>query len=349
MTTSLRRALAPIAALALVASALPSAARADDSPHLIEARQALEALRYRDALAALERAIQTGDNGPDEIRTAYRMLGEVHAALGERRDAEAAFRRLLALNPDAELGPGVSPKLARPFEAARDATREAGPIVVRCVVDDAAGTVRLEVEADPVELIAGARVVYRRTDGSEQQAETSGSGNLVLGIPVEDRTPLVCAAIDEHGNRLVEIGSWDDPLVLSPAAATAAASAPAPPPAPARSTPVYARWYVWGAAAVVTAGAGGYFAWAADQDQAELDRLNQDSAEHSFSEARAVEESGKRNALIANIGFGVAGGMALGAALTLLLAPDEPTERELSVTPMAVPRGAGVAVTLPLW
>lgn len=338
------------AAVVIAALAVPAGARADDNRHLADARQALASLKYEQALHALEKALFSGKNGSEDMKTIYRMLGEIHAALGRQDEAQRNFRSLLALEPTAELARGVSPKIQQPFKAARDFMSSRGKLAVRCSADAAASRVALEVVSDPIEMVAGARVVYRLQDGTEQTLETSGPGSHTMRVPVTEPVSLVCAAVDEHGNRLVEIGSWSEPLRLAPAppeddtgSVTRARPAAGPPPPP---PPFYGRWYVWGTAAVLAGGAGGYFAWQVSQDQAELDRLNENSADHDFSRAEKVQQRGERNALIANMAFGAAGAFAIAAVISLVLEPDAPAaETTTSLAPLPVQQGAGVSLS----
>jgi hypothetical protein len=116
-------------------------------------------------------------------------------------------------------------------------------------------------------------------------------------------------------------------------------------PARAPAPPLYGRWYVWGAATVVAAGGGGYFGWQARQDQDALDRLNQNSPDHDFSEADEIEQRGRRNALVANIAFGAAGVFAIAAVVSLALEPDAPaSERSTALAPLPLRQGAGLSV-----
>lgn len=351
MKQSLRGSRAVAMALAIAMYVVPVAARADESGHLATARQALASLKYEQALHALEKALYSGKNGPEDMKAIYRMMGEIQAALGQQEQAERHFRSLLALDPVAELARGVSPKIQQPFQAARAHMSARGRLAVRCTVNDAAAAVELVVAADPAELVAGARVIYRLADGSEQILEATGRGSHTLRVPTTEPVTLICAALDEHGNRLSEIGSWREPLTLAPPSPEPqpVISAAAPPREAPPPPPLYGRWYVWSAATVLAAGAGGYFGWQARQDQDELEQLNQNSPDHSFSEAEAIERRGKRNALIANISFGAAGAFAIAAVVSLVLEPDAPAaERSpapaAALAPLLLQQGAGLSV-----
>jgi tetratricopeptide (TPR) repeat protein len=341
MKQFLRGSRAVAVALAIAMYVAPAAARADESNHLATARQHLAALKYEQALHALEKALYSGKHGPEDMKAIYRMMGEIQAALGQQQEADRNFRSLLALDPAAELTRGISPKILQPFQAAK----------VSCKVDAAAASVVLEVQADPADLVGGARVIYRLADGSEQTIEATGRGSHTLRVPTTEPVTLICAALDEHGNRLSEIGSWREPLRLEPARPEpqpdVPAAAVAAPRREAPAPPLYGRWYVWTAATVLAAGGGGYFAWEAGQAEEELERLNQNSPDHSFSEAEAIEKRGKRNALFANISFGAAGAFAIAAVVSRVLEPDAPAaEGSTALAPLLLEQGAGLSVAV---
>jgi hypothetical protein len=338
--------LAAAAALAALVAVAPARAERESNPHLARAQEALAALEYEAALHALEKALLSGKNGPGGLQMVYRLLGEVRGSLGAPAEAEQQFRRLLALDVDAGLSDGVSPKILAPFSAALKYMRTRGTLGARCTVDEASASATVHVDTDPLSMATGARVIYRSAAGRERVLEAHGSSPMVLDLPATGRVELVCAVIDEHGNRLAEIGTWDDPLVMvAPARSALVPSSGSKARAPSR--PLLARWYVWAPLSMAAAGAGGYFGLEARADQAELDRLNRTSMDHRFSEAEEVERRGKRNALLANIGFGTAGVLAVVTAITWGLRPDSPPrETSASIAPVPLRRGAGVSLQL---
>lgn len=107
--------------------------------------------------------------------------------------------------------------------------------------------------------------------------------------------------------------------------------------------PLYLKWWVWGSAAVVATGVGGYFGWRTHVDLDRLDYLNANSLAHTWQEAQDVEASARRNLLVTNIAAGAAGAFALGTAILFLTRPTS-TETELRVT--LTPSASGGAVVL---
>ena len=296
---------------------------------LADARAAMDELRFDQALVALDAAERSGANGPGQMVDLARMRGQALASMGRADEAVTAFRRWLALEPHASLPDGSSPKIARPFEQAQ---KLAVPLKVHHDVS-AAGVVTLYVDADPLNMVAGARARFRNRAGIEQTVEGRGTAKVPLVMPAGVRLEVVLAAIDRYGNRLDEI-----PGVVIEAGA-------APPTAvdehgePTASPPLWSRWWLWGGAAVAVAGAGVAFGVLASGAEDDVKRLNMQSTTMpiDFAQAKAREDDAHTDALLANISFGVAGALAITSAI--LLYRDQ-------TTVVATPTRGGAAVSV---
>lgn len=316
-----------IAAVALAHGA--AVAHAEPNPHLAEARRAKAELRYADALAAVDAALRWGRNAPDQMMEIYRLEGELAAGLDDPARATEAFARLLALDPDAALAAGTSPKLTAPFAAARG--RGALRVHHETVGGERPRAV-LVVDGDPLGMVAGARV---RAGG----AVTEGRGATRIELPVAAGAAFSIAAIDEHGN---ELAAFTD--LRAPAAPTT----PLPAPDPVLEPPVVATggdhpaWPYVAGLALVLAGGGTYFALDSRSAQREFDELKDSSDEHEASRALALEERGERSATLANVGFATAGVAAVAATWLYIRSRRDP-ETTVAVTP--APGGAHVTAS----
>ena len=320
------------AVLAAAVAMIPAAARADDgSPEqpetasgaalLAQARAALDAVDYPGAQALCARALAAGAMSRAQTAGAYRLAGEVAAALGDDEAAREQFSRFLVLEPGAMLGSDVSPKITQPFAAAR-ASLHGQHLTASAAAGRAdGGTVRVEVDAsDPLQMIASVRV---RSDGGVDRT----ARGLTVELPAggNGAVALTVSALDDAGNEL-----WTG---------TAQLVAGAPPPRHHR-LPRWARWPTWTAAAVVAGGASAYFGWRVKKDQDDLDRLNADSGQHNFDEAQAIQDRGKRDARLTNIGLGATLAAATAAVITAVI--DRPG---VEVQP-AVTAGGGASVSV---
>jgi hypothetical protein len=307
-------------------------ARADDA--LAQARAAVDASDYMTAKSALATALASGTNGPDEVVEIYRLQGVVAGALGDAKAATDAFTHLLALSPKATLPAGTSPKIAKPFAAAGKYFASHDPLKVKTETASDPPSVTLVVVADPLAMVTKVRV-WAAVDGKKEKTlEGEGKDKITVELPHGKRLDLRVAALDEHGNRLVELGSADVPIVVvggEDKPKTKTQAKPVEPAEPRAARPLYLKWWMWAGAAVVIGGAGTYFGIDAVLAKRDLDALNADSVHHKFTEAQDVESRGHRDVWLANIGWGLAGALAIGAGVLYITEPH--TETRMSIAP----------------
>jgi tetratricopeptide (TPR) repeat protein len=342
-----------IAARLALLAALLAPAMAAANPHLQRARSAMNDLDYEMARAALDDALTAGISDPTELAEIYELSGTVAGAFELREEAADWFRKWLALDPTARLDSGLAPKIVEPFQTARASTELA--LRVRSGAHVAGETeIVLLVEADPVGLVAGARLDYRDEDGGVHVARAAGTDRIVIALPWPPPVgAAVLAATDVHGNRLAEL-EWTAPAESNGDAAAETETSAEPEalavlPATAEpDTPLYAKWSLWGGAAVGLGLAGAYFAFEASSDQRELDEIIDGSAGYTYAEAKRVENRGNRHALLANTSFGAA--LACGAVSAVLLIRSATRKEKRAprhqLAPMPLTDGAGVAFAL---
>jgi hypothetical protein len=323
-------------------------ARADDA--LASVHKAIDDLDYATARTQLTAVRDAGGLRPEDLAELYKLTGVVNASIGDAAAATDAFGRWLALAPKASFPAGTSPKIMRPFTAAARASASRGALEVK--VDTAANPPVLTVIAvnDPLHMVARARVVFTADGGGEQTKDVATTGERTpIALPAAGRIDARVAALDDHGNHLIELGSKEVPIVIigdrpppvvarapGPSTVTATASTASAPRAP-RSAPVaiYRRWWPYAAAAVVFGGGSGYFAYRTHVDADDLRKINTQSSLHTFAEAKTIEDRGHRDALITNIGVGVAGAFAIAAGVLYVLGRHAHTETQLTAVPVA--------------
>ena len=375
------RACAAVAAALVCSAAADAAAQsgADRASLLDKARTELGELRYDDALATADRALAAGTSGPAATAQIYLLLGEVQASLGQRGDAERAFQRALAIDPELQLRRGVSPKIARPFRAARRARRgdRSLELAHRIVAIDPP-TVAVLVQSDPLGMVVGARVVYWPERGPARSVSGRGKVRIDLVLP-RSATRFTVAGVDQHGNRVVELGSEQRPLPLDdtdrPAAQGAVAAAPAsgsesepaaggaaevssepaPDMAPTRTveqdsdsarTPFYASWILWGGVAVGLGAAGTWAGLSAQSAVDELDEIRASEYEVEFSRAKEVADRAEQRSLIANICFVTAGASAVASAILFIRDRKDGPEERTVLIPVVGPDQVGVSAAM---
>lgn len=367
--TNVTRALALL--LALVAA--QATATAQKKGPTDRARNEIGELRYEDAQKTIEKAIKSGTNGPADMAELYLLLGEVKASLGDDEAAEDSFKRALAIDPAAQLRDGLSPKIREPFGKARKAMRGKKPLALQHrILKQDPPTIAVLVQSDPFGMVIGGRLIFKNADGAERSVAGMGKERIDLKLP-KGTSKFTVAGIDDHGNRLIELGSASEPLTLD----IEGGAAPAPTSggeeeggdagdqdggggddegsgtpvvtksSGGKSTPLYAHWMVWGGAAVGVAGIGVLTGLATRSAVNELDDVRQNSQDYEFSHAQALADKAERRALYTNIAFATAGACAIVSGwLFWRQRGDDKREQETALVPMLAPDSAGVAAHL---
>ena len=331
--------------------AIAALARAAYADSLADAKTQVAASDYMKARASLDDAYATGTNGPEQLAEIWRLRGIVAGALNETKPATEAFQKCLALSPKAELPPGSSPRFTRPFDAARELAKKTAPLTIKQETKQAPPSITVSVASDPMSMIAKI-AIYVRVDGAAEttlDSKYAGQDSVEVALPAGARLDLRVAALDEKGNRLAELGSADVPIVIvgktkqPDVVVTPPPVKPVKPVKPAKARPLIWKWWLWGGAAVVFAGTATYFGVDGLVAKSDLEDLNADSPNHSFDDAKALENRAKRDFLFSNIGYGVAGALAITATILWLTEPDKPSQ-ESRIT--AVPVDGGGAIVL---
>jgi len=317
------------------------------------AKAAVEGSDYLTARAQLTELTEHGGNSPDDMAEIFRLSGIVAGALGEAKPATEAFERCLALTPKATLPPGTSPKIARPFAAAQAYFKTHEPLKIKADTTTTPPSVAITIVSDPLSMIAVARVIATVDKKPPQTIDRPPAPEMTIALTPGGRIDLRVIALDAHNNRLAEVGSSDVPVVIvgsgpvdpGPKAATEKPKRVVV-HVPASSRPLYLKWWLWGGASVALAAGATYFAFGATSAADDLDALNAHSVQHTFDEARAIEDRGQRDALLTNIFYGAAGTFAVVATILYLTSPHAHDEERVTTTLTPVPIRGGGAVVL---
>ncbi|MCX5744454.1 MAG: hypothetical protein NT062_18340 [Proteobacteria bacterium] len=308
--------------LALVAST--TSARADK---LGEARAAIEAVRYEDAQPLLVAALQEGGKSPTEVAELYRMSASTAIVLGQQDVAEQYYRRWLALVPTASLPDTIAPKLRAPFVAAQASMAARGRLVATARIH--AAQLDVIVESDPLAMVATIAVgtAAPRPLGADHAAHFDTTGDDVPVIFVRD----------EFGNHLLELGAADVTRDAAPIARPTPPSAR--PSTPSSRQPIYANPIAWAVPTLALVGFGvGFSLLARDADATLADQVAH-PAMHFYSDATVTQQRRDRDALYANLSYGLAGAVGI-VGLVLVVTHTTP------VTIAPTPGGATAALSL---
>jgi hypothetical protein len=337
-----------MAALASLAALAALAAPVVAGP-LDDARKAVDASDYLAARTQLTAALEAGGASPADLAEIYKLTGIVEGALGETDASSAAFARWLALEPKGDLPSGTSPKILRPFTTASAKAQKHDLLKVKTETSAAPPSVTLVLAYDPLDLVKSARAFVRVDGGAEQTLD--GAPGKPIALPKGKRLDVRLVGLDEHGNRVVELGSEDVPIVI--VAESGSGSGGARRPRTVRGElreydgpqkrPFFTRWQLYAGGAVLFGGIAAGFGLAARSNANELDQLNATSQDHRFSEAQDLESAGRRDATLCNVGLGVAA--AMGATAVFFAVFDRhPPRRPYYVNAVPTPGGGAFVV-----
>lgn len=181
------------------------AVTAQASPTLQQAQEAFDSLAVDEAAPLFDKALREPATREERIK-AWRGLGLSLAFMGEPRKAQAAFEKLLLIDPAAKVEKALGPKVTRPFEAARRATRgkrlslslQRKPRTgdVTCVLTDPLG-------------FAAEVVLFIRVQGSGtfEEQKVDAEKPVVAATPADKDLAVYAQARDQHGGVIVEQGT----------------------------------------------------------------------------------------------------------------------------------------------
>jgi tetratricopeptide (TPR) repeat protein len=348
-------------ALSVAALAGTAVAQSRGVELLERARSALSRLEYAAAVELYQQAEATGQHPREHMIEIYRSIAESHAATGRPDAAETAFRRLLALDGEQELPEGSSPKLTGPFIAARE-FMDGRSIAITCRRSDRGGAV-LIVSSDPVDLVSGGRLVLRDGGRVPGSSHATGRNRLTLSVPPgvdSAASELACAALDQHGNELLRAPLGDAVAggAEEDGSSGIGTGGAADLTDTASSRPIYVRWWLWGAAAGLSAGAAIYFGLKMRDAEGELAALNRETQQNEdheiyYQDALDLAERGKEHARNTNILLGVTAGFSVVSIGLLVhqLVTDRPSEaasgsaRQARLNAVPFPGGGAVNLT----
>jgi hypothetical protein len=308
-------------AISVLAPAIAMGGAAADA---LERSQAAAAnLDMEQGLSWARRGLEAGDASPREVWSLYSLIAVTSAVMGYSDAASGAFGRTLQLFPGFVLPPGASPKLTRPYDAARLALRgrRLSALPESILLPDGRVRTVVRVDGDVHQMVYGG-LLFTSQDGSFTPVRLAFTDAFFAQWRCE--TPP-CAyyvtLVDAHGNTLLSAGTGESPLFVEAAApipgAAPAAFLPSSPP----QRPTERAWYArpspyLAAASAVAVAAGGVFAYRFQQEQTKLQALDRNRSEHRYQEAIAADQARRREHLSMLGAFGSA--TALGIVAVIL-------------------------------
>ncbi len=338
--------LSSVALVAAVATGAPN-------PKIGEARKQFEDLDLEKASRTLTAAEGMPGNDREQVLEILQLQGIVFGTMNKEARARDAFRELLTLSPDFKLEGNHPPRVRTPFYEAREWVDANIPLQLepQAVFDVTVTALRVLVKKDTLRLVKGARFFI--DEGPEPRSrDTAFSGGVAR---VELDAPKVAWRVQLLGARdavLLELGPFthqgSSAPVTKPTATAARGAEPgkptATPPPAATATATEGSWMRPTSYGVLGAGAvalvvGSIFGVMANQARAKVTGAMTNEAglitSLSQRDAAGFEARLKQQGTIANMLFGVGGGLlAAGAILFFVGAPaSNGTQVSLHVSP----------------
>lgn len=177
-------------------SLIPFTARA--TIELEQAEEAYQILEYETCRQSALAALALPGTRVERIQS-HRLAGLCQAALGDLEAARESFLHLVALDPDAKLPDGISPRFASAFLEAKGQLADEGGLAIQLLRKEKVGNARvLRVQInDP--LGEGDKVAYRVANG-DLEAFRKAAPRMELEIPADHLVQVVL--LDAAGGEL---------------------------------------------------------------------------------------------------------------------------------------------------
>ncbi len=183
---------------------------------LSRAETAYEQVDLEGTLEQARQALEDGGHNRRQLIRIYELIGVSAAALGEEDESRAAYLRMLALAPDAQVDRNLSPQMRSPFLEARGYwVAHSERLEASESYSDRNDSVRIQL-SDPLEM-ADTILVYCRIDDEEEFTEISEPAREIVGVelPGAQRAESIeyyIVILDQHGNNIIELGNEVEPL-----------------------------------------------------------------------------------------------------------------------------------------
>jgi hypothetical protein len=311
-----------------------------------EARKLIDDLELEAAVKVLDAAEKTEGNDRAALLEILTLQGIAWGTLGKDAKTRDAFRKLLMIAPEATLPPDQPPRVRTPFLEAREWASSNGPLTATPGVDLGDGLVRalkVSLEKDVLRLARSVRF-HLKLDGVDQVLEVPVTAGKAVAPVGKASASWWAEVLSERKAVLLEVASAAKPREEWTQVAPVAAA----PPAVTGPAGVSGGWRrptggVLVGAGAVAAGVGVVMGLMSSAARAKVTNATRDDlgriTDLTQREAAALETSALSQATVANVLFGVGGGLAAAGVVLIILGPSGEPAVALSPAP------GGVVVT----
>lgn len=326
---------------------LASQALAAPSPQVAEARKLIDDLELEAAVKVLDAAEKTEGNERATLVEILTLQGIAWGTLGKDAKTRDAFRKLLMIAPEATLPPDQPPRVRTPFLEAREWTSSNGPLTATPGADLGDGLVRavkVTFDKDVLRLARSVRF-HLKVEGVDQVVESPVAAGRAVAPVGKASASWWAEVLSERKAVLIEIASAAKPRDEWTGVTPVAAAEPTVTTPGAVSSGGWRRptGAVLLGAGAVAAGVGLVLGLMSNDARAKVANAPRDDlgriTDLTQREAAALETSARSQAIVANVLFGVGGGLAAAGVVLIVLGPSGEPALALSPAP------GGVVVT----
>ena len=309
------------------------------APKLSEAKSLIDDLELESALKALDAAEKTEGNDRATLHEIYTLQGIAYGTLGKEAKTRDSFRKLLLIAPEATLPADLPPRVRTPFFEAKD-WAATNALVVKPSAELGDGEVlwvKVVVEKDVLRLARSVRFHFKGSETVEVPL-TGGKAQAPVGKPAATWWAEV---LNERKGVVVELGSARSPREEGTGVAPISVEREVESEGPV----VVAVAGAWRrpvgigvlSAGVVAAGVGVVMGVQANEARNKVNTATRDEQGRVTSltqrDAQALEVSARSQATVANVLFGVGGGLAAAGVVLIILGPSSEPTLALSPAP----------------
>ena len=308
------------------------------APTLSEAKKLIDDLELESALKALDAAEKAEGNDRATLEEIYTLQGIAYGTLGKEAKTRDSFRKLLLIAPEATLPADLPPRVRTPFFEAKDwaGTNALVATPGADLGDGQVRSVRVVVEKDVLRLARSVRFHFK-VNGVDQPVEVplrAGKAQVTVGKPAATWWAEV---LNEREGVLIELGTAEQPREEWTGVAPTSAV-----PQVETEGAVTGGWrrpvgIAVLSAGVVAAGVGVVMGVQANTARSKVNTAIRDEQGRVTSltqrDAQAVEVNARSQATVANVLFGVGGGLAAAGVVLIILGPSSETTLALSPAP----------------
>jgi hypothetical protein len=336
----------------VVVLAMPGWAQGTVHPKVLEASQLIDELDLEAALSVLESAEKMEGNDRATVLAILAMQGATYGTLGKEAKTRDCFRKLLLLDPEAQLPADLPPRVRTPFYQAKEWASVNGPLSVTAEAETSATSgieLRVQVSRDVLKLGERVRFTVRSGTGVDVTEVPLSRGLASLTVDqtavtwsaevLNDRYAVIWSVAPQVERVVRDVPVKTPALEVAPAEVEPLSAVPVA----LAKAPMNSRRWVGGGLLLASAAAvavGAVLGVQSTQERSRIETAARDELGRvnglTQRDAVSLESGARTKALAANVLFGLGAAAAIGGMVLVLMGPPASPALSLRVAPGAL-------------